>query len=151
MKPVPGSVPGSRVLCNTLEAETWQPAQYSCLETTSWTGGAWWAIAQKVAKSRTRLSDGATASLRDMSLISGPQPCLAQVQPSIVRSILMPIGNCGTLSMESRKSWGISSISMLSNFSCLHCSWPEKRRRSVCSKLFEISLFSEQRYMSVGR
>ena len=29
--------------------------------------GAWWAIAHRVAKSQTRLSDGAT-SLRDMSL-----------------------------------------------------------------------------------
>ena len=32
------------------------PLQYSCLEN-SMDGGAWWAIVQGVAKSRTRLSD----------------------------------------------------------------------------------------------
>ena len=46
-----GSIPGPG---RSPEGETGYPLQYSCLENTM-DGGAWWAIVQGVAKSRTRL------------------------------------------------------------------------------------------------
>ena len=49
----PGSIPGSR----TSPGEgNGNPLQYSCLENPM-EGGAWWATAHGVTKSRTRLSD----------------------------------------------------------------------------------------------
>ena len=49
----PGSVPG---LGRSPGEGNSKPLQYSCLEN-SMDGGAWWATARWVAKSRTRLSD----------------------------------------------------------------------------------------------
>ena len=58
------------------------PLQYSCLENPM-DGGAWWAIAHGVAKSRTRLSDFTFTFQSDSMIQNGLDgPSLQQESPS---------------------------------------------------------------------